>query len=389
MEKNVVYVRQAPKADTIDRWAALAKVLFGKQAIGLVLTSNVTGFEVRLNGVPADNAIDHPNLQQFKNSVTSALALQIESMSIALNVAPHGSRTLAYSTSDTGFGKILLSMGDQPQTWAGDVMNAISQTFDVIPYPQIVSETVPKLQLDSIKLQEQLLSALSAEVSKTGQHVLAQQDRFGKFLVEAQGQLNEHRQQLEEDDRKRQAEAESVRKQYEEEHRKRLAVLEEREHEYDRKVQALNLRENTTERRDRMKGLTEWLKAQQEFKLSSTTDEKRKPVMYACWAAMTVGVVIAFGFAYRLLSSPDWKFVPAVTTGLVIAASTFVYYVKWSDQWFKEHARAEMRSRRLEADIQRAAWLSEMFFETKDKQLPESFFEHFAVVSSRGADAGR
>jgi hypothetical protein len=100
--------------------------------------------------------------------------------------------------------------------------------------------------------------------------------------------------------------------------------------------------------------------------------------MHACMTAMLLGVLVAVGFAIKLLLSPDWKFVPGVTTGLLLAASTFVYYIKWSDQWFKEHARAEIRNRRLEADIQRAAWLSEMFFETKDKQLPESFFEHFA-----------
>lgn len=40
-----------------------------------------------------------------------------------------------------------------------------------------------------------------------------------------------------------------------------------------------------------------------------------------------------------------------------------MYWIKWSDDWFREHARAEFANRKFNADATRAAWLVELLLE--------------------------
>jgi hypothetical protein len=57
-----------------------------------------------------------------------------------------------------------------------------------------------------------------------------------------------------------------------------------------------------------------------------------------------------------------------------------IYYIKWSDQWFREHAQAELRIKKLSSDILRASWLAELVLEGKqaDQQLPEALMSRFS-----------
>jgi hypothetical protein len=328
VEKNVVWVRQVASVDAVRRWTALVRDVFGGASVAVNFSSNIAGLMAQLPNGPATTVVDHGNLAPFLSLLESVPALQIDSMQVSAN-----DRTLTYNTADTGFGKITITPGQQPQQWIPSLLSSITKNFEMLPYPQLVAEVVPKMQMDGIRLQEQLLSSLSAEVSKVGKHVLEQQDRFASFMLDTQKQLDAHRQRLEEEDRKRQAEAEAVRKQHDEEHRARVEALQQRESEYDEKVRELKLGAATTERRGRVELLTGWLQNQQEFNLSAKTDEKRKPVERACQIAMTIGLLMVSGFAARLLWTPDWKFVPGVTAGFAIVASTFIYYIRWSNQW--------------------------------------------------------
>ncbi len=51
-------------------------------------------------------------------------------------------------------------------------------------------------------------------------------------------------------------------------------------------------------------------------------------------------------------------------------ASTLVFYIRWNNLWFMQHAQAEFASRKFLADISRASWLAELYFEAAKAQAP-------------------
>ena len=40
-----------------------------------------------------------------------------------------------------------------------------------------------------------------------------------------------------------------------------------------------------------------------------------------------------------------------------------VFYIRWNDQWLRQHADEEFRMRQLELDIDRASWITELALE--------------------------
>jgi hypothetical protein len=63
-----------------------------------------------------------------------------------------------------------------------------------------------------------------------------------------------------------------------------------------------------------------------------------------------------------------WVKQAALTAGLV---STAVFYIRWSNRWFEQHASEEFRLKRLSLDLDRASWLVETAMEWKDHKGTE------------------
>ena len=107
---------------------------------------------------------------------------------------------------------------------------------------------------------------------------------------------------------------------------------------------------------------------------------------------MAVGAIIAGLSGYRAFNSGtvDWHFWVVFASSVATMISTAIYYLKWTDRWFREHADAEFAAKRYKADILRASWLAELAGEwkkTKDGEalsplLIEAFSRNlFANVS--------
>ena len=97
---------------------------------------------------------------------------------------------------------------------------------------------------------------------------------------------------------------------------------------------------------------------------------------------MAAAAFLAASYAAVLIrdAEPDWrKYVP-LTIGSVLFVSTMIYYLRWNDHWFQEHANAEFQNMKLNADILRASWIAELYFEwdsKKDGQLPHEMIVSF------------
>lgn len=106
------------------------------------------------------------------------------------------------------------------------------------------------------------------------------------------------------------------------------------------------------------------------FSLTKDTQKKRWPVHVIFVALLSIaGFVIYHG----VFDPPDttnqvllWFQLVRVPVGLVGFALTAVFYIKWNDTWFRQHADEELRLRQTTLDIDRASWVMEMLLEWQE-----------------------
>lgn len=128
-----------------------------------------------------------------------------------------------------------------------------------------------------------------------------------------------------------------------------------------------------------------------EFKLTPGTVALRQPVATVCkvllWffgigATVLAGINGYLALAGSNVSTAVWIALGikqiALTTGLV---STAVFYIRWNNRWFEQHATEEFRLKRLSLDLDRASWLVETAMEWKEEkgtELPNILVERLS-----------
>ncbi len=98
--------------------------------------------------------------------------------------------------------------------------------------------------------------------------------------------------------------------------------------------------------------------------------KKRQPIHFICLATMGLGLCFIAAFGYKTFTDPtaDLHHIIPLSTGIVLFVSTAIFYIRWNDLWFKEHANAEFENRKFYVDVVRASWIAELLFEWKDKK---------------------
>ena len=118
-------------------------------------------------------------------------------------------------------------------------------------------------------------------------------------------------------------------------------------------------------------------KRAEEFTLTENTKQSRAPIHI-----LFILLMIVFGGSliqsiYLGLIASD-----SITTAnlirLALSATGFtgvtIFYIRWNDNWFRQHADEEFSLKKLELDIDRASWVVEMAMEWQDEkgsELPE------------------
>jgi hypothetical protein len=171
------------------------------------------------------------------------------------------------------------------------------------------------------------------------------------------------------------------------------AALVEREQAIALEKVALDLRTAQQVRRDNVKGLKSTIAARAKaFQLTQETQRKRWPI-HAIFIAL---LLASAGMAFHGLFWPPpadatgaalWLHVLRIPTGVIGFAFAAVFYIRWNDQWFRQHADEEFRMRQLELDIDRASWITELAIELRDEkgELTAALLDRL----SRGLFTGR
>lgn len=193
--------------------------------------------------------------------------------------------------------------------------------------------------------------------------------------------------QLDADRRKLEAEYKAHAEQLESTFAAKEAALVERETALATEKASLDLRSAQQVRRDNVQKLKATVAARaQSFKLTADTTAKRRPIEYTFIALLVVsaGVAASGLFVPPPLNAGDgalWLHLLRVPAGIVGFASAAVFFIRWNDQWFRQHADEEFRMRQLELDIDRASWVTELALELRDEEaeLPAALIDRLSV----------
>lgn len=145
----------------------------------------------------------------------------------------------------------------------------------------------------------------------------------------------------------------------------REQALERRQQELDDYKKSLDDRQSKHARRQLRQDLQQELRERSnKFSLTEGTTKKRRAV-HALFLSL-LGVALAYlAAALWQTLNQDFSIATAIrlAVGLAGVATVFLLYIRWTDQWFREHAQEEFRLKRMGLDIDRASWVVETALE--------------------------
>lgn len=152
--------------------------------------------------------------------------------------------------------------------------------------------------------------------------------------------------------------------------------LDEREKELEERKKTLDDRASKHARRETYKDIKKIIKDRTtKFELTTKTNDKRKSVQHATLLGLLV-VAGLFGYCFYLnigRTELNWVAIGSQIVLSAALATLLTFYIRWQNQWFKEHANEELRLQKLDLDIDRATWLVELAMEWQnetEKEMP-------------------
>lgn len=234
---------------------------------------------------------------------------------------------------------------------------------------------------------DEVLGRELAEFYRQREDLLARLERLhGEIVVsnEAYRQRLEERAALER--QKLEAEIQRRAEQLDLEFKRNESALAERESTLQAQIATLDDRSSTHARREVRQELKKIVAERTaSFHLSEDTVRKRRPV-HVLFATLIVasGSLVVIALAGKLPLPPEVpSWFTALRTSLLGAAfaAAIIFYIRWTDHWFRQHADEEMRLKRLELDLDRATWVVEMALEwkrEKDTDIPQDLVDRLS-----------
>ncbi len=381
------FLRPLSALQALEKVLAISAPIFAGKQVTVSISTSINPLSLSVRDVPSAKLAERQEISQFRQQLErSKLPIACTGFEIsAQGQSGNQKPTVQYSTSDQVVGQISINNFNDSNSIVA-VSDCLADVFELLPRHQIIMANLPAPHQEALRFQANVTAEFQAEVAKIATFNLEQlkrQDEFFRKLAIEQGERNEKREaELAEKHRRNEEEIRTHRQSLDDDHRVRLNALEEREREHLRRVQEHDTRESTAVRRELLTKIESLLENEKEVKVSADTVKKRTVIHCVCVVSMllAVGLVVNFSIRVAADSAPLWHHVTPLSAGLVLFASTLVYYVKWTDQWFREHARVEFQDRKLRSDIVRASWLAELVFEGRDKnrELPTLLVERYS-----------
>ena len=151
----------------------------------------------------------------------------------------------------------------------------------------------------------------------------------------------------------------------------RTKGLEASEKELDEQREELDDRSARHARREQLKVLQQKISdCSKAFTLTSDTQKKRNPVhvIFIALLLFSGGLIVRSLFfpATAMEGVELWLTLGRLPLGALGFGLTAVFYLRWTDQWFRRHADQEFRLQQLALDVDRAGYATEMLLEWQE-----------------------
>lgn len=245
-------------------------------------------------------------------------------------------------------------------------------------YISLISSVQKSLKaIDKIESIERVLGGEVAEFYRKREESLFRLEELSQKLIEQNEQYRRHLDQQNADrSQKLEADTEMQRKSLEEIFLTKRNELTDREQKLEERTKQLDDRSSRHARRQLRQDLkSELAKRSQMFSLTQGTTSKRVPIHLLFGVLIAIPMfVFAQSFYYGLThtdGSISWVLVTKSLMSASATAAAIIYYIKWTNDWFDQHAEEEFHLKRLELDIDRASWVVEMALEWRDEKGAE------------------
>jgi hypothetical protein len=376
MSSLTYWLKPLSAADLVDRVAKVPERFAKGGKFSLTIQSNIGELffaKTPVKGFSAAASNLAERLRRFPASEIRDLLL-----------ANEAENKLRFKSDKDGTRFILESSGDAMT--AEMVMEALSSEFTLIPHREFLESTLGDAEQQTLRHFEDSLHTLgktAADIISSGaKQTLDLQTSIKDLSEELERKFLERKKELEDGIAAKTAD-----------------FIKEKEA-WEASVKGYELRENTAIRRKLLNDILERHSKREEFKFSSNTETKRAKVLNAF--VLLLGTAFAVGctlLMWQLIGTTqgkalDWQLVTvgAVLVGVFVA--TAIYFIKWNDKFFRDHADAELNNSKWAQDIMRASWIAELYIELRKNSGPElppellqSFTQNLFTPGADGSNA--
>lgn len=150
-------------------------------------------------------------------------------------------------------------------------------------------------------------------------------------------------------------------------------ALDERTKALDAKEKEFDLRDEQLVRRRLLDEIQKELEKAQTPRISATTAGLRTQVRkIVALVEIVSGAVIGIGAgAISKSSTLEWYHFTSIAVPFAAFLSTAIWFLRWEERWFRDHANQEFLASRYRADMLRASWTAELAAELQKKEKGE------------------
>ncbi|MBI5687854.1 MAG: hypothetical protein HZC54_22515 [Verrucomicrobia bacterium] len=281
----------------------------------------------------------------------------LELNSLTANITPN--RAISYYSSEKSPAYFQIRVDDSAPDFASQVADILHKHFNLCRHGELIASSLPENEQRIFQYAQVTISDFATQAAKLAQSAATQTEEFTRLLREKMTDLDE-RYQTKADD-------------LESRYKAKEKELEQREQKHAELVKEFDARSNTLVRRNLLAQYQKQIDDQRSWQASQATVAKRKIIHWICLPTLFLSAGWVACIVSKLMNTPqfDWHNLLSFTPGTLLFISTAVFYIKWNDHWFQEHAQAEFTNRKFAADMLRASWLAELVMEWESKKQTE------------------
>lgn len=371
------YIKQPAAADLVDKLLSVVEEVSP--------TCQLTHFNLSTNSGDFSYATSNPPVsitafkgRKGKDGILSFLSARPFLDVINLGLNTNDNYTFAVR-NDRGFYIALSTTGDRGNNFQkiAPITDALNKHFNLLRQHEVFESALPAAEQEAIQTARTVILDFSSQAARLASLSASNIERMNDVIIKKTTELD--------------ARYEKKNNELVEQINAKKAELDAQEDAFRKEKARHDARENTVVRRDLLEKIVKILDFQKQISITPETIKKRTPVHWICFISMALALLFIASFGYKTFMDTTAYLhhnIP-LSTGIFFFASTAIFYIRWNDLWFKEHANAEFENRKFYVDIVRASWIAELLFEWKDKKevpFPDQLITSYTTGLFQNAD---